>query len=76
MCKKDAEHIIIKVADNGKGLPETFDFNKTKSVGMSIVRSVIKEQGAEIRFAEEEGASVTIIIPRESFDLMNSIKSL
>jgi len=76
MCKRDSEHITIKISDNGKGLPENFDFEKTKSVGMSIVRSVIKEQGAEIWFAADKGTSVTIKIPLKSFDLMKSIKSL
>lgn len=41
-CNYDQNRILIKVSDNGIGLPEGFDINHAYGIGYSIIRSVIQ----------------------------------
>jgi len=61
--------LIVAVRDNGRGLPEGFDIEKTTSLGLSIVRDLVASQ-LEGRIAMEAipaeqggGTSVVISVP-------------
>jgi two-component sensor histidine kinase len=43
------DEIVIKVRDQGRGLPETFDFKKTKGLGMQIVSAFLRQLQAHLR---------------------------
>jgi two-component sensor histidine kinase len=40
----DDTRLVVEVADDGSGLPEGFDFDVTMSLGLSIVRDLVRTQ--------------------------------
>jgi two-component sensor histidine kinase len=40
----DEHRLAVEVADDGSGLPEGFDFDTTQSLGLSIVRDLVRTQ--------------------------------
>ncbi len=40
----DAKHYEVVVRDNGVGLPSSFDIDETRSLGLSIVRDLVRTQ--------------------------------
>jgi two-component sensor histidine kinase len=58
------EHIQVVVADNGRGLPEGFSIEETRSLGLSIVREFVTSQlGGEIEMWTDGGTRVRIQVP-------------
>ncbi len=63
---RDANHLEVVVADDGKGLPTDFDLEATTSLGLQIVRTlVVGELSGRLSIAPREGGGteVTISIP-------------
>jgi two-component sensor histidine kinase len=58
------EHLEVVVADNGRGLPEGFSIEATRSLGLSIVREFVTSQlGGEIEMWTDGGTRVRIRVP-------------
>jgi two-component sensor histidine kinase len=61
--------LIVAVRDDGRGLPEGFDIEKTTSLGLSIVRDLVASQlegriaMEEVSAAEGGGTRVVISVP-------------
>jgi two-component sensor histidine kinase len=61
--------LIVAVRDDGRGLPEGFDIEKTTSLGLSIVRDLVASQlegtiaMEEVAAAEGGGTRVVISVP-------------
>ncbi|HUY07597.1 MAG TPA: sensor histidine kinase [Acidimicrobiales bacterium] len=54
----------VTIHDNGSGIDEKFDINRTKSLGLSIVRDLVRTQlGGSISVSSKDGTLVTIDIP-------------
>jgi two-component sensor histidine kinase len=52
----DDERLSVEVADDGSGLPEGFDFDTTQSLGLSIVRDLVRTQiGGTITMRNRNG---------------------
>lgn len=62
-CHINGEYIQLEVADNGIGISRDFDITKTTSIGMSIIRSVVKGMNGKISFEVQNGTKVKIEIP-------------
>ena len=73
-CNTAGDSICLTVSDNGRGLPEGFSIDTAKSVGMSIIKSMVSEFKGSIEFKSAKGTSVKIIIPKESFSIINRFK--
>ena len=56
----DGEHLMLKIQDNGAGLPKDFDPKKSKSYGMKLVSSIGKQLDADIRFENKNGLLITV----------------
>lgn len=54
----------LRIADNGIGLPESFDLNKNTSMGMEIVSILTTQLEGELKAHNEEGAVFEISFPR------------
>jgi two-component sensor histidine kinase len=54
----------VVVHDNGIGFPEDFDINDTRSLGLAIVRDLVRSQlGGVISVSNDDGAVVSLAIP-------------
>jgi two-component sensor histidine kinase len=62
-----ADALVVVVHDNGRGLPPGFDIDQTKSLGLSIVRDLVRTQlGGSISMTNEDGTLVRLelLLPR------------
>jgi two-component sensor histidine kinase len=59
-----AEHYLVAVHDNGVGLPEGFDIEHTPSLGLAIVRDLVRTQlGGDITMVRDHGTMVQLSLP-------------
>lgn len=60
----DRRTLNLRVRDNGMGLPDGFSVHKTKSLGLSITRSLVTSQlQGTIDMRNEDGTIVDLCIP-------------
>ena len=60
----DGRSLRLQVSDDGFGLPGDFDIDHTTSLGLSIVRDLVRSQlGGDISMRSEHGTVVTIDVP-------------
>jgi len=57
--KKRDKNIVLKLTDNGVGLPEDFSFKKSKSLGMTLVNTLSKQLEAELQFDSKKDQGTT-----------------
>lgn len=53
-------HIILTVYDNGKGLPESVDFENSNGLGLRLIGMLIKQLGGLIRVERGGGTRIEI----------------
>ncbi len=66
---REANGLTVSVADNGAGLPEDFDLERTASLGLQIVRTlVVAELGGRLDIGPHDGGGtlVRVELPIES----------
>jgi two-component sensor histidine kinase len=62
--RRDGGELRVEVRDNGTGLPEGFDVERTPSLGLSIVRGLVRTQmGGKITMRSDNGTVVDLVIP-------------
>ncbi len=55
---------VLTLQDDGVGLPEGFQLEKAKSLGLQIVKTIVEDDlGGQIRFAGRNGTRVEIVLP-------------
>lgn len=59
----ESQRISLSVSDDGPGLPAGFDWQKSRSLGLKIVRSLTRQMHGEIRVKPAPGTSFTILFP-------------
>ena len=64
LLQERPDSLGIVVRDNGCGLPEGFDIDRTRSLGLSIVRDLVRSQlGGTIKMETDGGTIVRLEIP-------------
>jgi two-component sensor histidine kinase len=59
MQKSDDNTILLRVKDDGAGIPEDIDIKKTKSLGLSLVRNLVYNQlKGKIDFRRNKGTEI------------------
>ncbi|MBT8194824.1 MAG: PAS domain-containing protein, partial [Bacteroidia bacterium] len=48
------------VSDNGRGLPENFDFNNTDSLGMQLIAALTDQLDGEVKIESNNGTKISI----------------
>ena len=69
MVSKQRERLVVRVCDNGAGLPEDFDLDSATSLGLQIVRTlVVAELGGRLEVKPRIGGGTEAIVdlPLES----------
>jgi two-component sensor histidine kinase len=62
--RRDDGQLLVRVRDNGKGLPEGFSIDESTSLGLSIVRDLVRTQlGGRIEMRTDGGTIVDVTIP-------------
>jgi|SRR5713101_5339707 len=62
--RRDDGELLVEVRDNGAGLPEGFSIDETDSLGLSIVRDLVRTQlGGTITMYTDGGTVVDLAVP-------------
>jgi two-component sensor histidine kinase len=61
MSKKKDGTLILKISDNGVGLPEDVDVGHSKSFGMLLVKSFVDGLSGTVKVSRKAGTEITII---------------
>ncbi len=64
MLKEEAEHLFLKVSDNGAGYPEGMDTRDSKSFGMKMIRAFAQKLKAKLDIYNSNGAVVEMQITK------------
>ena len=65
-CIEKDNNYILKLVDNGKGLPENFDFNKDIGYGLEMMQLWAKELSGEIVIiSNKSGINIKVVFPVE-----------
>ena len=59
------KELILTVGDNGIGLPEGFDINKTESLGLKLVNVLVKQLKGVIKLKRSKGTEFTISFTKQ-----------
>ena len=57
---QDKAGYLLRVSDNGKGLPRDLDINKSESLGLKLVKILTRQIKGELNVKSEKGAIFTI----------------
>lgn len=57
----DGESYVLKIADNGIGFPENVDFKNTKTLGLQLINTLVKQLSGSIDIYKDRGTSFKII---------------
>jgi two-component sensor histidine kinase/integral membrane sensor domain MASE1 len=61
-CRREEDHLILKVVDDGPGLPPGFDADQAQGFGFRMIRRLIKQANGELRLCSSGGGGVAIQI--------------
>ncbi|MEQ9098474.1 MAG: histidine kinase dimerization/phosphoacceptor domain -containing protein [Imperialibacter sp.] len=61
--KQKNGHIVLDIADNGRGLPAGFELDKNSSFGLKLVRSCVADLDATFTIKSAQGARFVVRIP-------------
>jgi two-component sensor histidine kinase len=62
--REHADLVFIEIRDNGEGLPLDFDLVNSKSFGLKLVHSLVKQLGGAIEWKSNEGTHWTLTLNR------------
>jgi two-component sensor histidine kinase len=62
----DPSAVELTVSDTGVGLPDDFDLKNAGSLGLTIVKALVKQIGGSLEVGPPPGCVFTVRIPRES----------
>jgi PAS domain S-box-containing protein len=57
-------HIVLIVSDDGVGLPHGFNFEKSETLGLQLVRTLVKQLNSAISVRSDHGTRYELVIPR------------
>jgi len=56
VAERDGEDLVVRVRDDGQGLPEGFDPAESEGLGLQIVRTLVTtELGGSLRMGTPDG---------------------
>jgi PAS domain S-box-containing protein len=63
--------IVLKVCDNGVGLPADFDIEESPTLGMKLINSLIVQLSGALSYTKERGTTWEIFFPHEMVNLQS-----
>lgn len=65
LTTKEENQLTLIVADNGKGLEDEQNIEEPKSLGMTLIKSLVEQLHGTLAIDRKEGTSITIEFTRE-----------
>lgn len=65
---------VMEVGDDGSGIPESIDINKTKTLGIHLIRILVRQLKGEVELFRENGTLYKITFFRWLINLKSSVK--
>jgi two-component sensor histidine kinase len=59
-AKVTSDSIAISIQDNGKGMPESIDFENSQGFGLILVRELTKQLYGKIRIGRNQGTNIVL----------------
>ena len=56
--------LILKISDNGKGIPKNLNIEESESLGLRLVYNLTTQLNGTVEFFNNNGTTVKIIISR------------
>ncbi|HEY7391624.1 MAG TPA: PAS domain S-box protein [Bryobacteraceae bacterium] len=56
----EPETLMLRIADNGIGLPASFSFDTTTSLGLQVVETLVRQLRGELQIGRDGGTQITI----------------
>jgi two-component sensor histidine kinase len=63
MLKTEDQHCALAISDNGRGLPENFDFDKVNSLGMIMMKGLGGQLQADFKIDTDHGLKISLKFP-------------
>ncbi|MDP8227250.1 MAG: ATP-binding protein, partial [Candidatus Celaenobacter polaris] len=63
--KETEKHVVIKISDDGIGMPENIDINDPETLGLSIVDMITQQLQGTLSLDRKNGTSFTLEIPKK-----------
>jgi two-component sensor histidine kinase len=57
---KDSGNVTVMIKDNGKGIPESVDFNNSRGFGLMLVQLLAKQLKGDVRIERQNGTAVIL----------------
>lgn len=64
--QKDSDY-ILEVSDNGVGMPEDYNIEESKSLGMLLINSLTSQLDGTVELTNEKGTKFKITFPKPKF---------
>jgi two-component sensor histidine kinase len=61
--QRDGNHVGLVIADNGRGLPEGFDYRKATSLGLKLVHGLVRQLRGVLEIQSNPGTTVKVRFP-------------
>jgi two-component sensor histidine kinase len=68
---EDDDHLLLRILDNGVGLPADINTNKHSSLGLNLIRGLAKQLGGDFAINSHDGLQIAIIFPLISKQIYN-----
>ena len=63
---ESSEGLVLNISDNGVGLPENFDIEKPNSLGLDLIRGLVKQLNGTLEIESIKGMHITITFAMKS----------
>ena len=71
MAETEEKRVHFRVKDNGVGIPEDLDIEGTETLGLKLIRNLVRKQlKGEVRFKRDNGTDIRAEFPIDHDDLL------
>lgn len=60
-CRTDDHKYLLRISDNGKGLPQGFDLETSSTLGLKLVKILTKQIRAKLQYSTNKGTEFNIV---------------
>lgn len=64
--EENGEYFTLEVNDNGIGIPNAIDFDKLKTLGLTLVKTLVHQLNGTLNYRSNNGSKFIITFPRNS----------